>query len=643
MREWKTPYYHLITTEDELNKLVNELSKAYENKIPISIDIETTGSTKGAALVYNHGWILGISIALNIHEGYYIPIRHTSCKEIREGQLPLEKIIELLNPILSSPNLFLGHNLKFDYKFLFYSGIKLYPAFWDTYIAHKLILGGIQKSSKLKDTIMDYVNIPNNVIQTFEEASEGNAAEVDPVEFSVYAINDVIFTYYLYEELKPIIDANYYKLFYEIEAPLTPVLAQEEMRGIRVDYEYFKALEKPLLKARDKIFNYYKAKYGLEITSTKQLSEYFKTTYPQYSFSINQKSGQVATGVEVLQQLERESSRTEPIHRDAKHLLFFRGIEKALNTYIKKFPRICDHIYSREKEKPLYILHTNFNQIVNSGRQSSSPNVQNFTKDSELISIRGGFIARPGYTLIEKDWSGQELRILAVVAQEKLMLQEFLNNPRDADLHTLTASIIFNKDPKDITSSERYIGKTINFSLIYGATEYSLSKTLNKPKEEVSIYIKLFYDKYSGILTWKQESEKRINQLGYSETLFGRRRYLPKTANWRGKTVTIHKDMEEFWIYEKQIRNLQNHIIQGTGADILKMSQSQITKEFAKRGLDAHLITSTHDSNIAESSSDEETLKQADKIMTDVMEINLGGILLPVGTEIKNSFAKSRV
>ena len=237
---WKEPTYNIIKTEEQLDAFIVLLNKAIANGDPIALDVETTGATAKAGLNPYLGWLLGISMSFGIDEGWYIPITHTKDGVLLENQLSLDTVVSKLNPVMSNGGLYLLHNAKFDYKFLWASGIKLYPNMWDTMNALKLIFGNTRQSVALKEVIKQFVTIPHTkVIASFKDAADGNQAEANLFKFATYAIDDVIYTYYLYMGAKPQIDSEHAKLFYEAETPLTPILGQMEMKGIEIDKDYF--------------------------------------------------------------------------------------------------------------------------------------------------------------------------------------------------------------------------------------------------------------------------------------------------------------------------------------------------------------------------------------------------------------------
>jgi len=625
MQLWKEPTYHLVETEDELDELVEVLRKAVDKQQPIAIDVETTGAIKKSSLNPYLGWLLGLSVAVSPYEGWYIPLLHTKNKVKREHQLSLELVRSKLNPIVSTGGIFLAHNGKFDYKFLWRSGIFLHPVIWDTMNALRMLNGDSRRPTALKKIIKNYVDIPHSkIIKDFEEAAEGEAAETDPTEFAVYAIDDVIYTYYLYQALKPRIDAIYPDLFYNAEVPMLPILAQMELRGIEIDENYYRRVRVPLAKAKRKIETYFNKAYQVSIGSPAQVGAFLLGLAADSGYDkLGQtKKGAIKTDVEALQTIIRLTRKDTTIHRVAKHVLKYRKIAKTLGTYVDKYPAVSHRHYTDGKEQLL--LHTNFSQIKNSGRLSSSPNVQNITKDDSLVSIRRGFVARQGYSFVESDWSGCELRMVAIASQEPRMLKAFRDNPINADLHKLTA------DEMNIT---RDLGKTFNFAVIYGATEYSIAKTLNVSKEKAVAYLNKFFQVYPFIKKWKDTVERQVIKLGYSETFYGRRRYITP-----GLSPSM-RDTRDEYKWSGAMRELTNHIIQGTSADLLKYSMTKINLALALAGLDAYLITTTHDSIVAEAKT--EIAEEVAAIMKKIMTVTIEGVLLPVDTEIKQSFAKA--
>lgn len=623
MFSWKEPTYNLIRTKGELEDLASKIEETIVANKPVCVDVETTGLFNELNLNPYYGWLLGISVCFNTDEGYYIPITHTKNGKLCSKQLKLKQIIDVLNPIVSTKGVYLGHNIKFDYKFLWKAGLHLNPVFWDTGIAVQLLNGNSRKTWALKSLVPKIVDMPQELIKSFSEVSEEISSETPMHSMCEYAINDTIFTYYLYKTVKNSIDSLYYDLFYNVECPLVPILAQMELLGINIDVEYFRKLKRPLQNYREKIKTFFENNYGINVASPTQVGEYFAKKFPNLSLATTP-GGDVSTDEESLNKIIDIYGRHTPIAKTARRILAYRKTEKYIGTYIEKFSDIGEHYYGSNQ----HIIHTSFNQIINSGRLSSVPNVQNIPRDV-IVDIRKGFIPRPGYVLMEADWDSAEYRLVSIASKEQKIIRAYIDKPRDADFHRLTASVIFNTPEDEVTIEERYIGKTLNFSILYGATKYSVARTLQIDLDQADGYIDLFSNMYPGITEWKEKLRKQIAKQRYTETLFGRRRYL---------SAGVHPLMLDKWVYRAEERALINHVIQGSCADLLKKSMVQMTHRFAKECNEAHLISTTHDSVMVELlPKDVETVRN---ILTETMEVTIEDILMPVSIEVKNSFSK---
>ena len=609
---WKCPEYNIVTSEKELEPLLFELKDAIANKLPISIDVETTGPFKKSGLDPYNGWLLGISFCTSTDKGYYIPLAHTKNGKRIENQLTLETVRNNLNPILSTNGLYIGHNIKFDYKFLLKSKIELFPRCWCTNNAAKMVYGDKTKKTALKTIISNYVDIPHGIVKTFDSATEDDTAETNPIDMAVYAINDVIFTYYLYKSLKPEIDKNYYKLFYEAESPLLPLLAQIEIRGTEIDVDYYKNIKKPAEEQRKELKKFFKSNFGITATSNPQVAKLFNSMKIPL---LSTKSGATSVGVESLNKALSKYNKETNEYKLISKILDLRQIEKALTSYVNKFPKIAEQIH--KKDKIHYILHTDFNQIISSGRMSASPSLQTLTREGP-IDIRKGFIPREGYCFVEGDWSSNEYRLVTIVSKDPVLREMYINDPLGADIHSLTAKEL---------GIERQDGKTVNFALIYGATEYAISTQLGCSKEEAKEFIKKYFNTYKGVAEWITREKNNIRKNRYTSTLFGRRRYLRED---------VFYGMKEFWKYDAEVRALINHIIQGTAADLLKFAMVNISKKFAIQNLDAYIVTTSHDSITSENTQP----KEVKQIMKEVMEVTIDGIFMPVDIEVRNSFSK---
>lgn len=636
MQLWKEPKYNLITSEESLLEMVGEVKAAIAKNRPVAYDVETTSVESKFATDPYLSWLLGINIATGKEVGYYIPIAHKNKDgSLRPDQLPLEVVINHLK-FLEDSCFFLMHNGKFDYKFSWLSGLYLYPNVYDTMLAQQVINGDTTKTSALKKIVKNYIIFPpGKQPQSFDDASDGNAAFTDPAEFVTYAVDDVVYLHYLYEEQKPVVDSLYSKVLYELEFPLMPILAQAEMKGILIDEEYYTKISKPLEKAKKKIEDYFQNVYNINVGSNPQLGELMSNQFADVDLPTTKK-GNIKTSKDVLKALGRDAEDGSELEKFTKHVLKYNQITKTLNTYVNKYPLIC-HKYYKEGEYDHSILRTTFRQIINSGRQSSSPNVQNITRDGGLISVRKGFIARPDRYFIEADWSSAEYRLIAVASGDEVMLKAYREDPLGTDFHRLSAQGLFGKE--DVTDQERYKGKTFNFSALYLGTAWTISRTLNCELEEAEEFLNNFKGRYAGYAAWVNNVREQVRTKGYTETFFGRRRYKSDYSAletyYRNKGMYQNR-IDEI-ILEKQTRELLNHIIQGTCADLLKQSMIKITKEFAKREMyNSYLLTTTHDSNVAETDVPDE----AAPIVKSSMECTIGGVLMPVDIVVKRNFSK---
>jgi len=647
MQNWRNPNYHVISTISELESLVSLLKNTIDKNGIIAIDVETTGPLPKSGLDCYHAWLLGVSFAVDKHNGYYIPLAHMETdNKPYPNQLPLKVVADHLNPVLSSGGVYLGHNIKFDYKFLWRSGIYLFPQFWDTLIADGLASGMSKNSYKLKTIIHDYVDFGGTKhVSTFDEASGGDAEKVDPFSFSVYAIDDVIYLFYIYEELKPIVDDKFYDLLYKAELPIIGILAQTELNGIVVDVNLYKRLEVPLLEYRGKIEAHYQKAYGVNIRSSAEIGNYLYDAFPEINFKRTKPTkqyplGQITTEKAAIEAIERRYPKTvyngkeyyiynspkcdlpAKLFKFIRGILTYRTIETSLNKYIIKIPQIC--VEKHDNGTKIHKLHTTYKQTLNSGRLSSSPNVQNFTRDGGVADIRKGFMPPPNFVLVEGDYSSEELRMLAVVSGEKKMLRIFKENPIDADLHTETAKELF--ELETVTVEQRHTGKTINFVIIYGGTEYSVSKTLNCSLELARRHIDRYYEVYPDLARFKKESELYIRKNGYTSTYFGRRRYMPSYA--------VHDQYK----YEGYIRALINHKIQGSCADLLKFKMVDVAKAVAGLSGDAesHIYNTVHDSIMLATKAP----KVAAEVLKKNMELTIDGVFFPVDITVLSSFSK---
>ncbi|TJX59994.1 DNA polymerase I [Soehngenia saccharolytica] len=395
------------------------------------------------------------------------------------------------------------------------------------------------------------------------------------------------------------------ELFLNVEMPLVEVLASMEYCGILVNEKELDAIGKSFDSEIDKLINdiYELAGEEFNINSPKQLGYilFEKLKLP----TIKKTKTGYSTDVEVLEELK-------DVHPIAQKLIRYRQIIKIKSTYIEGLKPMINKNTER--------IHSKFNQTVTStGRISSTePNLQNIPIRSEDgKKIRRAFVAQqPEYIFLDGDYSQIELRILAHLSDDEKMIEAFIN---DQDIHLKTASEVFGVDIKDVTPELRAKAKTINFSIIYGISDYSLSKDLEISRKEARKYIDEYFENYSGVKQYMENSVRKAKELGYVETILNRRRYIPELNS---NNYNIRSFGE---------RVAMNMPIQGSAADIIKMAMVEIYKDLKQNNLKSHIVLTIHDELILETYINE--LEYVKKMMKEKME-NVVKLKVPLKVEI---------
>jgi DNA polymerase-1 len=388
----------------------------------------------------------------------------------------------------------------------------------------------------------------------------------------------------------------------KIEEPLIRVLANMELRGIKIDLEYFKTLDTEFSAVITDIERDIHAQAGkpFNINSPKQLAG---VLFDDLGLKpIKRGKSHFSTSVDVLQQLRKHHSLPEKI-------LKYREYSKIKSTYIQ--PLMAQQKNSR--------IHTTFHQASTAtGRLSSSnPNVQNIPIRTEIgRQIRKGFIADKGFSFVSADYSQIELRLLAHIAQDKVLIQAFKEN---RDIHRHTASRVFNTSEDKVDDTKRRMAKVVNYGLIYGMSDYGLAQGLDIPHEEATAFIQSYYDLYSGVAEWREKVIAAAKENGYSETLLGRRRPLPD----------IHARNRAIREFSK--RAAINTPIQGTAADLIKLAMISVEKQLSKAGFKQGLLLSIHDELVFE--IEDTRLEEAKNIIRDCME-NALSLTVPIAVTI---------
>ncbi len=559
--------YELVLTEKELDKWVSKGLKAET----LAIDTETTG------LEYMDVELVGISMSVKPGEAAYIPFGHKAEETIE--QLPKEKVLEKLRPLLeSNKKNIIGQNIKFDRNILAQNGVNLGEIKQDTMLMSYVIDASATRHNM--DALAKFYL--NHKTTTFEEVAGKGVKQIsfDQVPLSEaadYASEDADITLRLFEKLNPLLQEipTLKNLSEEIEVPLIMVLSEMEQNGTNLNSKILEAQSKNLAKRLDKLEKQAHEIAGEEFNlgSTKQLSEIF---FEKLNYPIIKKTpgGKPSTAENVLQELAEDYDLP-------KILLEHRTLSKLKSTYTDKLPNQISKSTGR--------VHTSFHQAVTStGRLSSSdPNLQNIpirTEDGRRI--RQAFEAPKGSELVAADYSQIELRIMAHLSEDRGLIEAFKNKE---DIHSKTASEVFSVSEDKVTPELRRNAKAINFGLIYGISAFGLGKQLGINRNLAAEYMALYFAKYPGVKTYMESVKESARQLGYIETLFGRRLYL-RDIN---ASNAISRQASE--------RAAINAPVQGTAADIMKIAMISTFKALKKHNLKAKMTLQVHDEIIIES------------------------------------------
>lgn len=530
--------YTIIQHEVEFKQLCNALN----HTASFCIDTETTHLNPHDAK------LVGIAIAMDINQSFYIPLTHQNTHPM----LDIHEVLSALKPILENPNIGkIGHNLKYDFQIFKNEKITLQGIIADTML-ESYILNSSANRHDMDSLALKYLGYQTI---TFEEVAGKGTKQVTfdrvPLEKAApYAAEDADITLKLHKKFTELLDEPLQQVLKSIEIPLLTVLANMEYQGVLIDVhalkiqgerlkERIKTLQSEAFLIADKTFN---------LNSTQQLQTLL---FEELKLPVISKTpkGQPSTAESVLQDLAYDY----PL---PKIILEYRSLTKLVSTYIDALPRAINAQTGR--------VHTSYNQaIAATGRLSSSdPNLQNIPiRRDEGRMIRRAFIAPDDHYLVAVDYSQIELRIMAHCSQDPNLLDAFANHQ---DIHTRTASEMFNLPIEAVDSEHRRRAKAVNFGLIYGMSAFGLSKQLNISKEEAHQYIERYFQKYPGVQDYMNRSRLTAKEKGYVETLFGRRLYI---SDIQAQNMMRRKAAERIAI---------NAPLQGTAADIIKKAMIAI-------------------------------------------------------------------
>ena len=547
--------YQLIDNEEDLKKLRDFF---LTNKI-LSLDTETTSTNAIDAE------LVGLSFAVKEHEAFYVPIP--------ENREEAQKRVDIFRPVYESEEILkVGQNLKYDLEVLRNYGIELKGKMWDTMIAHYLIQPELRHNMDyMAEIYLHYQTIHIDELIGPKGKNQRSMRELDPKDVYEYAAEDADITLQLKNKLEP--ELKKYgaeKLFYEIEMPLMPVLAEMEMNGVCLDTDSLAETSKQLTSRMNEIEQriYKLAGQPFNIASPKQVGEILFDKLKIVEKAKKTKTGQYVTSEEVLQQLKNK-------HEIVADILEHRGLKKLIGTYIDALPKLINPHTGH--------IHTSFNQTITAtGRLSSSdPNLQNIPiRGEDGKEIRKAFIPEPGCLFFSADYSQIELRVMAHLSNDDNMIEVFREGK---DLHAATAANIYKKPIEEVTRDERTKSKRANFGIIYGITVFGLAERLDIDRAEAKQLIDGYFDTFPQVHDYMEKSKEIARQQGYVTTLFGRRRYLPdiNSAN------SVVRGFAE--------RNAINAPIQGTAADIIKVAMIRIFQRFKKEGIKSKMILQVHD------------------------------------------------
>ena len=548
--------------------------------------------------------LVGISLSYQAGEAYYIPLKHD---DDSVDQLDLDIVLKELRPLLEgSSNKIIGQNIKFDRNVLAKYGVDIASIKNDTMMM-SYVLDASATRHNLDALSSYYLNYKTS---TFEDVAGKGVKQITfdkvPIEAATnYAAEDADITLRLYEELNPRLEgeASLNKLNDEIEIPLIEVLSEMEQNGAILNSKILnsqsKDLESRIKKLEEKAYQLAGEEFNLG--STKQLREIF---FEKLKYRIIKKTpgGQPSTDEKVLAELAEE-------YELPKVLLEHRTLSKLKSTYTDKLPNQVSQSTGK--------VHTSFHQAVTTtGRLSSSdPNLQNIpirTEDGRRI--RQAFEPSKGNKFISADYSQIELRVMAHMSKDAGLLEAFREGE---DVHSKTASEVFDVGIKDVTSDLRRNAKAINFGLIYGISAFGLGKQLGISRNLAAEYMAMYFEKYPDVKKYMESTKEFASQNGYVETLFGRRLYL-RDIN---ATNAMRRQASE--------RAAINAPVQGTAADIMKIAMINMHKAIKMEKSEAKLILQVHDELILDTPKDE-----IDKIVSLITDSMMGAANLDVPLEI---------
>ena len=550
------PSYHLITQPEERKELLELLMKQKS----VCFDTETD------RLDALHANLTGISFSYKAREAFYVatPNNFDDAK----------KIVEEFRPFFESQKIEkIAHNIKYDIKVINRYGISVLAPLFDTMIAHYLINPEAKHGMDiLAEKFLNYKTVSIVELIGKKGKNQKTMADLAPEEVADYACEDADITFQLKAIFEPEIQKDHLKdLFYNIEMPLVDVLKSMEQEGITIDDEGLKKYSIELGESLIELEKSIKEEAGVDfnIDSPKQLGQVLFEQMEISSKAKKTKTGQYATGEDVLQKLKHT-------HVIIPMILEYRQLRKLKSTYVDPLPTMMDEVDGR--------IHTSFMQTVAAtGRLSShNPNLQNIPiRTDKGKEIRRAFISRgEDFKLMAADYSQIELRIIAALSKDKNMIAAFNDG---LDIHAATAAKVYGIPLEEVTKDQRSSAKAVNFGIIYGQSAFGLAQNLGISRKEAKQIIDSYFEQYPTIKDYMDGAIKSARDKGFVETIMKRRRYL-KDINSANAVVRGFAE-----------RNAVNAPIQGSAADVVKLAMIGVHGVMKEKDLKSKMLLQVHD------------------------------------------------
>ncbi|MDI6745300.1 MAG: DNA polymerase I [Thermodesulfovibrionales bacterium] len=556
--------YEAVLSIDKLKEIVSSIKNEF------AFDVEATGKNPMTDSV------VGFSISIGKETGYYIPLRHSYLGAPK--QIGMEEALDIITPVFENPDIAkIGHNLKYDTMMLRQEGVTVKGRLYDTMLAsylvnpnkpnHSLEDVAFEHLSRRKKTFQEVLNKKNSFADVFIEEATRYSAEDALLSFE---LKDILFEKIRERALEGV--------YFDIEAPLIHVLSDMEEAGVKIDADKLNDISKELARELDSIQRrvYFLSGEEFNINSPKQLA---KVLFHSLGLKPGKKTKTgFSTDVSVLEELAMS-------HELPREILNWRSLSKLKATYVDALPALINPKTGR--------VHTSFNQTATAtGRLSSSdPNLQNIPIKGEWgRRIRETFIADKDNILLSADYSQVELRILAHLSKDEVLIEAF---SKGIDVHAKTASEIFGVTVNKVTGEMRRTAKTVNFGVIYGMSAFGLSVALSIPQDEAKKYIERYFERHPGVKKYIEGAMAEARQKGCTVTLAGRRRPIPEM---RSQNSNARAQAERLAV---------NSPIQGSAADIIKIAMINIREKLKGEHLTAKMILQVHDELLFEAPESE--------------------------------------